>query len=63
MENIPALSLALSCLLTLNTVKGQGNVIAAVTNDLREWLKVKVCTVSTFYSDSQNSSTAGLLLH
>lgn len=37
MENIPALSLALSCLLTLNTVKGQGNVIAAVTNDLREW--------------------------
>ena len=39
------------------------NVIAAVTNDLRSRLKVRVCTVSTFYSEPQHLSTARRFLH
>lgn len=39
------------------------NVIAAVTNDLPSHLKVRVCNVSTFYSEPQHLSTAVRFLH
>lgn len=57
-KETPLLSVAI-----IKTVDVLDNVIAAVTNDLRSRLKVRVCTVSTFYSEPQHLSSARRFLH
>lgn len=57
-KETPLLSVAI-----IKTVDVEDNVIAAVTNDLRSRLEVRVCTVSTFYSEPQHLSTARRFLH